>query len=400
MKILVLSTWFPYPLSQGSKIRAYHLIQGLAQQHEVALLSFEDVPVEADSIAHMRQICTRVDVVHQNPFAPAAGGKVQALRGWLSAQPSIAQSSYSPDMAQQVRRIVDEWRPEAIFALTFITAPYALAAPGARLRRVIDIDNLMTPMLVEATGREQQPLRRLRNGLAAAKFRAYERQLYRQFDLCLVTSEPDCQTAQQMLALRPEQVGLAPNGVAVGMLPNVTVTPGSLIYNGALTYDANYDAMAYFLGDIFPRIRAAAPEAHLTITGSTRGVNLAALPADDHVTFSGYVDNIHARVAGSWACVAPLRMGGGTRLKILEAMALGTPVVSTRKGAAGLDVQDGQHLLIADDPATFAAQTVRVLHDPILRQALAAQAAQRVQERYDWAAIGRHVCELVEGISA
>jgi glycosyltransferase involved in cell wall biosynthesis len=153
--------------------------------------------------------------------------------------------------------------------------------------------------------------------------------------------------------------------------------------------------VAYFLSEIFPLVRARVPQTRLRVTGRTQGVDLARLPLDG-VELTGYVDDVRPVVAGSMAAVTPLRLGGGTRLKILEAMALGVPVVSTPKGVEGLDVQPGEHLLLGRTPAEFAEAVVRVLQDPALRQALAAQAVTHVRQRYDWEKIGDDFCRSVE----
>ena len=161
MRILVLSTWFPYPLSQGSKIRAYHLIKGLAHRHDLALVSFQDTPLEPCWLDHMRQVCQKVEIAQHDPFAY---NRFRTLIGWFSPQPSAVLASHSPEMALHVRRLVAEWNPACIFALTFVTAPYALAVP--RVPKIVDIDNLMTPMLYEDYRRAKQRLQRIRNWLA------------------------------------------------------------------------------------------------------------------------------------------------------------------------------------------------------------------------------------------
>ncbi|MCC6956043.1 MAG: glycosyltransferase, partial [Anaerolineales bacterium] len=125
-------------------------------------------------------------------------------------------------------------------------------------------------------------------------------------------------------------------------------------------------------------------------------VDLSELTADGRVQFTGYLDDIRPVVAQSWACVVPLRIGGGTRLKILEAMALRTPVVSTSKGAEGLGAQDGVHLLIADEPHAFAEQVVRLLNSPELRENLAQNARQLVEEKFRWPVIEQDFCAKVE----
>lgn len=381
MKILILSTWFPYPLNQGSTIRAYHLIRALAEQHATALVSFEHQPLQPAWLVHMREMCERVDVVRRRPFARS---RAKSALGWLSPRPSAVVGAYSAEMAARVQQVAAEWQPDLVFALTFVTAPYALQVPG--VRRVVDVDNLTGQMLAEAYQAARHPLERARRYLAFRKFQRYESELFRQFDLCLVVSERDRATIGQTMPLRPEQVGLVPNGVDLDHYRPVTARrePGALVYSGALTYDANYDAVQHFLAQIFPRIRTAAPEATLTVTGSTAGVDVAGLGAGPGVRFTGYVDDIRSVVGQSAACVVPLRRGAGTRLKILEAMALGTPVVSTTKGAEGLAVVPGEHLLIGDTPEAFAAQTAALLRAPEVGARLSQQALERVRERYGW----------------
>ncbi|MCC6190123.1 MAG: glycosyltransferase [Anaerolineales bacterium] len=393
MKVLILSTWFPYPLNQGSTIRAYHLIQAVARQHETALLSFEDIPVQPDWLGHMRAVCGQVEVVPRRPFARSP---MKRALGLLSPRPSAVVAGYAPEMSARVRALAARWAPDAVFALTFVTAPYALEVHG--VKRIADVDNLTAPMLLEAFRAAGTPLERLRRFAAYRKFQSYERELFSQFDLCLVVSERDRRALAEYVPLRPSQIGLVPNGVDLehhrpGLFER---RPASLVYNGALTYAANYDAVRYFLERIFPQVKQAVSQATLTVTGATQGVALSELPGAESVEFTGYLDDIRAVVGRSAVCVVPLRQGAGTRLKILEAMALGTPVVSTSKGAEGLDVVDGQHLLVADTPGDFAAQTIRLLQDAPLRRTLAQQALQRVRRCYGWHDIQRNLGQLVQ----
>jgi glycosyltransferase involved in cell wall biosynthesis len=154
--------------------------------------------------------------------------------------------------------------------------------------------------------------------------------------------------------------------------------------------------MRYFLADIYPGIRREVSNVSLTITGNTMGVRLKDLQLDDSVRLSGYVDDIKPVIARAAVCVVPLRQGGGTRLKILEAMALGTPVVATSKGAEGLDITPGRDILIADDPAEFAHEVIRLLRNSTLREQVTSNARRLVEQCYDWQQIGRRFVGLVE----
>jgi glycosyltransferase involved in cell wall biosynthesis len=396
MRILVLSTWFPFPLRQGSKIRAYHLIKALAQQHRVALISFTDTSIQTEWIDHLSQFCQKVTIVHRNPFEY---DRTRTLLGWFSLLPSVVLGGFSEKMADQVRSMAAEWAPECVFALTFVTAPYALLVK--KVPQVIDVDNLMSRMLHESYMQTGSSVKRVRHWFAWWKFQRYERQLYPQFDYCLVNSNRDRLSLCDYIPLKTNQAVVVPNGVNTQQnYPGLAAPmPNSLVFNGALTYNYNFDAMNFFLRDIFPFILEQVPDARLSITGSNLGVPLDTLPSNDHVTFTGYLEDIRPTVAGSWTCVVPLRLGGGTRLKILEAMALGTPVVSTSKGAEGLEVEPGKHLLIADTPEEFAAQTVRLLSNSELRNTLAMNATRLVNEKYEWTKTTENLRELVDHLA-
>jgi glycosyltransferase involved in cell wall biosynthesis len=393
MKVLFLSTWFPYPPNQGSKIRAYYLLKALAAKHEVALLAFEDVDLDPAWVEHIRQFCSRVEIVRRKPFAAPKG---KTWLGWLSPLPSAVVAIHSPEMAERVDQVSRSWKPDVIVALTFVTAPYALAVPEAY--KVLDIDNFMARMLQETIPMTTSILGRARRWLAYKKFLRYERNLYPKFDLCLAVTESDRSAMIQQMALKPDRLIVTPNGVDTQFnhLDTITPVPNTLIFNGALTYNANYDAMSYFLSDIYPHIKRQVPDVCLKVTGTTNGVDLSGLRLDGHVELTGYLPDIRPAVAQSYVCVVPLRLGGGTRLKILEAMSLGTPVVSTVKGAEGLEVENSIHLFIAETPGEFAEQVIRILHSPELRQNLARNATRLVSEKYEWSQIGAVFCAAVE----
>jgi glycosyltransferase involved in cell wall biosynthesis len=224
--------------------------------------------------------------------------------------------------------------------------------------------------------------------------------MIKEFDACTVVAAEELAFLRKTFGGPGTQFHLSRNGVdcAHNRPGLVAVQPFSLVYNGALTYSANYDAMRYFLADIYPLIRQRVPETTLTVTGSLSGVDLSGLALDKSVRLSGYVDDIRMPVAEAAICVTPIRQGGGTRLKILEAMALGTPVVSTTKGAEGLEVTPEQEIAIADGPAEFAAEVVRLLGDRSLRARLAANGRRLVEERYNWGQIGEEFVKLVEDV--
>jgi glycosyltransferase involved in cell wall biosynthesis len=171
-----------------------------------------------------------------------------------------------------------------------------------------------------------------------------------------------------------------------------------VIYTGAVTYDANLDAVSYFAREALPLIRQRVPDAQFTITGGTGKVDVSQLAALPGVHFSGYLPSVAAAVQESWVMVAPLRIGGGTRLKILEAMALGTPVISSSKGAEGIAIHPGEDILIADSPQEIADAVCRLFDDAALRGKIAAGGRALVEHEYDWGVIGERLVSVVEEV--
>ncbi len=392
MRILFLSAWYPYPPDNGSKIRVYHLLRALAARHEVTLASFAFATARPDQPQALAGVCREVHVVPADPSVRP--GWLRALR-YFSPQPISTLPIAAMRTATQSLLREGPWH--AVIASTETMATYTLRAP-ASVARILEEHNAFSRWMGDrhaaATGR----LNRAQTWVSWQKTRAYERRLFPRFHLVTMVSAQDRDASRELVAGNRLPIAMVPNGVdCEHHRPGIASSrPGSLVYNGAMTYSANYDAMQFFLRDVYPQVRAAVPGASLTITGSTAGVDQAGLALDDTVHLTGYVDDIRPVIAGSAACVVPLRQGGGTRLKILEAMALGVPVVSTRKGAEGLDVVDGEHLLLADTPRDLAAATVRLLQDGALRACLASQARALVERRYDWRAIGAAFTALVE----
>jgi glycosyltransferase involved in cell wall biosynthesis len=185
------------------------------------------------------------------------------------------------------------------------------------------------------------------------------------------------------------------NGVSLddyeldGLIPR----PNTLIYTGSFRYCANYEAMLWFVNDVLPIIKREVPDVQLTITGDHANLPF---PASENVILTGYVDDVRPLIASSWVTIAPLLVGGGTRLKVLEAMALRSPVVATSKGVEGLSVQDGEHLLIANRSEDFAQSILLLLRDAELRQRLASNAYQLVQQHYDWKVIMPEFLKLID----
>jgi len=395
MRILFLSTWHPYPADNGSKIRIQHLLQALAARHAVSLVSFSFGTAQGGVGPGLSGALRAAETVAVDPFVT---NKAPALKRFLSAAPVVTRPI--PQMQALVRRLLAEQEFDMLVVSGAVMERYAGEAPSGTLR-ILEEHNSLSRMMHDRYRAGQGSLARGQYWLSWRKMRRYERALYGRFDLVTLVSEQDRAYSERYVRAENARIKVVPNGVDNEANPfhGARRAGSRLIYNGALTYQANYDAVRFFLAETYPAIRAAAPETTFTVTGSTKDVDLAGLDLDQSVELTGYVDDIRPLVAGATVCVIPLREGGGTRLKILEALALGTPVVSTSKGAEGLAVADGEHLLLADDPDDFARATIRLLTDEALRRKLAQNGRRLVEETYDWRQIGLHFVDLLEGLA-
>lgn len=389
MRILFLSAWFPYPPNNGSKLRIYNLLRGLSRNHDVTLVTFAD-DIPAALPAELSRICRDVHVVTNRRYDPTSA---RALLGLLSPTPRSIVDTFVPGMRQAILRELNRGGHDLVVASEWSTAAYLVDMHG--LPAIFE--DLEIGHFEAMKARSSTPWRPLRHQLTLLKLRAYARRLLPRFSACTVVSATE---AALVHGLAPEfrRVEVIPNAVSLADYSDIdaTLRPNTLIFTGSLSYFANHDAMVWFLREVFPRIRARIADVQLVITGDH--LNLP-LPYTDNVTLTGFVDDVRPLIASAAASLAPIRMGGGTRLKILEAMALHTPVVATSKGAEGLEVRNNQDILIADHPNDLADAIVRVLTEPGLRRRLSESAHHLIKEKYDWDVIMPNFVRLVETIA-
>jgi glycosyltransferase involved in cell wall biosynthesis len=387
MRILFLSGWYPYPSNNGSKLRILNLLRGLAQHHSVTLLSFADQPGVDPEVPQVQSLCDEVHILPSRPYNPHSW---RARLGFLSPTPRSVVDTFSTDMAQRIEQLVSTRDYDLVIASQLGMAGYARCFQGvAALLEEVEVG-----VPYEQFAQAGSVWQRARYGLTWVKHRAYLARLLSYFKCCTVVSDRERELLSSAVN-GSQTIDVIPNCINLPDYLGVQETSrrGNLIFTGSFRYFANHDAMTWFLGEIYPRIQAQVPGVRVTITGDHAGLPL---PPADNVTLTGFVDDVRPLVASASVSLVPIRVGGGTRLKILEAMALGTPVVATSKGAEGLDVEHGEHLLMADSPEAFAEAVIRLLIEPGLSSRLADQAYRLVQARYDWEAVTPRFLDLVE----
>lgn len=397
LRILVITSSIPYPTISGSKVRSYNLLRRVAAQHQVSLAALTDSPEEIEGVSHMREFCHRVKtapVRRRHPLAHLPG----LLRYAVAGRPLELKFVHSQELARHVRHLVST---EAFDIVQMEPAQMALyletLPPHAHFRHVLMFHNISFNQYYQMFRFEGRPGRKLRALLHSLTTRRWEPSYAERFHRCITVSKED---RQLLLAANPRLgIDVIPNGVDTRVyqfLPKQCGT-ASLAFFGAMSYSACSDAVLYFCREMLPVIRRTISDLEMWIVGTNPSPEVIRLGGDGvHVT--GRVDSIVPYYRQSSVCVVPLRIGGGSRLKILEAMALGRPVVSTSVGAEGLDVVDGEHILIADSPGEFARKTVRLLEDRALYGYIATNARQLVVARYDWDVIAGQLMQVYAGL--
>ncbi len=390
MRMLFLSRWLPYPPQNGSKLRIYSLLRGLCAHHDVTLLTFNETPNVPPDLTVLKQICADVQVVPYRAFAP---GSWQAKVGFFSTRPRSAIDTYSPEMALHIERILANGDFDLVIASQIDMADYyqSFAAYPAIFEEV------------EVGLNYEQRTRadiwqRWHYSLGWVKKKHYLARLLPNFRVSTAVSEQEKELLRQHVAPDYNSIEVIPNCVNLSDYDDVDVAPqpNSMIFAGSFTYGPNYEAMVWFLKEVYFRIQMQLSGVHLTITGNHAD---KPLPPASNVTLTGFVDDVRPYIQSSWLSLAPIWQGGGTRLKILESIALRTPVVATSKGAEGLNLKPEEHILIADTPEAFAQAVLRLLQDPGLRQRLSDEAYEQVSRQYDWAAVLPRFLDLVENVA-
>jgi len=390
VNIVFLSRWFPCPVDNGSKIRIYNLLRGLAQRHDVSLISFYELEGSEPDVAAMREFCQDVRLI---PWQAYRQDSWRARFGYFSKTPRAYVDTYSPAMAQSIADTLSSEKVDLVIASQIDTAIYAGVFRGVpAIFEEVEL-GVLYDQYFSATSFPA----RMRGGLTWLKHSRYVAQLVNHFRLCTVVSERE----RDMLLKNIRgnfQVEIIPNCIDLARYVNIheQPQPDTLVFTGSITYKPNYDAVCWFLENIFPQLRLRIPGLRLVITGEHANLPL---PDTQGVLLTGMVEDVCPLIARSWLSIVPLQTGGGTRLKVLESMALGTPVVSTAKGVEGLAVRDGVHLLIANDPHEYSTAVLRLLLSPGLRQQLVEQAHDLVRERYNWEIFLPRYLELVERVA-
>ena len=389
LRLLMVTSSMPDPPASGAAIRISQFCHHLAAHHKVTLLTYGG-PEAEEGAGLLRAAGLDVTVVGPERRPHKRATQLMSLGSRASHLGGIFHSN---GMQSAIDQQLVEGRYDAVLVESSLLMRHGFSA---RTPLVLDEHNLEFEGLGRMARVESSKLRRLFNALDGSKFEREEMAAWRRADLCVFTSEREARVAQAMLpAIKALTV---PNGVDVEYFaPRVGGTePDSIVFVGTLGYRPNEDAVLFLAREVMPHVLRVRPRAVLTVVG---GGADGAVPqsiqqlAGPSVVATGRVPDVRPFIARAAVVVTPLRVGSGTRLKVLEALAMGKAVVSTSVGCEGISVEHSEHLLIADSAEEIAREIVRVLEDRELAGDLGARGRALVERAYDWKAL----CAQMEG---
>jgi sugar transferase (PEP-CTERM/EpsH1 system associated) len=386
MRILVVTTKSPYPLFEGRALRTYNLIRQVARQHEVHLVSFVQTVEDLEGLEHMRSICGEVEG-HKLYFTrPRWRLVVDAVIELFSSSPLPIVKYRSAAMTAALRARLAAHQYDLVhFDMLHLSEYFSLCG---QVPTLLMEHNVESNILARRADTETRPLHKFYLRYQQRKLRRFEAEACRNAGQVVAVSELDARELARMSGRH--DIRTVPNGVDVSYFKQQDDAPrqSGLVFVGTFDWFPNADAMRYFVNEVFPLILKVRPDTMLTIIGK-HGESAAAAELARHpqIRLAGLVDDIRPWLQAAAVYVVPLRIGGGTRLKILDALAMSKAIVSTSVGCEGLHVTDGQDIIVADQPDAFARQVLGLLSEGARAQSLGRRGRELVERQYDWRVI-------------
>ena len=393
MKILILAPQWPDPPMQGAAIRNVQITLHLARKHEVTLLTFDAGAGAGAEMYDLRTVCHRVEVLP----APARTNSQRLVRLIASSMPDMGWRLYSEAMWHRVEELCREEKFDAIHVEGIEMAPYGLYAmrllPNAHM--VYDAHNAEYLLQRRAFTTDIKHLKRLPRAFYSLvqwfRLRRFERHVALVSKRVLAVSPADVAAISRLANALRNRVVLLPNGVEPSywarnavMPHDVLVGQSALVFDGTMDYRPNIDAVLWFASEVWPLVRAEWPHSRFYIVGRNPAPEVLALSEDTGIIVTGAVEDTRPWVAGAEVYVVPMRMGGGVRFKVLQAMSMGCAIVSTPMGSEGIALRPGKDMLITFSPKGFANAILLLLSARDRRRALGQSARELITSLYSW----------------
>ncbi len=404
MKVLWISQNIPYPPKTGVLQRNYNLLREVAKHADIHLLAiFKEnvIPVDYDVEEATRELlkfCKQLEIVRLPIESSALALYGLAFTSLFTRDPLSINWAKSKIMAQQLQAMLNQTDFDVIHFDTISLAVYKDVVGD--IPKVLNHHNIESHLLQRRTLVEQNPLKRFYFSLEGKKLEQFETRTCPQFDMNFTVSELD---KDRLLEFAPgTKADVIANGVDIEYFsPQAVETkPGSVIMVSGMNWYPNRDAVLYMYEEIWPKLCEVYPDISWVVVGASPPKQLLDLAEQDkRVTVTGFVDDVRPYLAEAEIYLCPMRDGGGTRLKILDALSMGKPIVSTTMGVEGIAVTPEKNVLTADTPDEFVKQIGRLRDDPALRQQIGQAGRQFVIDTYSWEIIGKKLANIYQSLT-
>jgi glycosyltransferase involved in cell wall biosynthesis len=393
MKILWICPFFLHPTDRGAQIRTLGTLKELHKRHEIHFAALNN-PQNTEGPRRSSEYSSRTILVeHAAPVRRSLGILPQLAASIFNPVPMAVSRYASRELRRKISDLIATEHYDSIVCDFLAAAPNLAELPQG----VLFQHNVETTIWQRHAQQCDSKLKRLFFQMQARKMEAYERKICRAVKHVIAVSEIDASRMKSAFGI--DSVTSVPTGVDVEFYapPEDSPAISEIVFTGSMDWLPNVDAVEFFLAEVLPLIREKLPNARFTIAGRSPDARvLKAAEGVAGVTVTGKVADMRPYLWGSKLSVVPIRIGGGTRLKIYECMAAGLPVVSTTVGAEGLSYKVGEDILLADDPAGLAAACIRLLTDEAARRAIARNAMERVRREFSWEAVSREFESILE----
>ncbi|HEY6247763.1 MAG TPA: glycosyltransferase [Pyrinomonadaceae bacterium] len=397
MRILWLKTELLHPVDKGGKIRTYNMLKELKSDHHITYLTLDDGSADDKAPEQAIDYChDLICIPHRQREKFSPGFYVELFANLGSRLPYAIKKYESPSMRNTVSKLVQDGRVDVVicdFLAPAINVARDLNCPSVLFQHNVEAMIWKRHFEVQANQLKKSYLR-----IQWQKMRSFELDQCRRFDAVVAVSAGDREQIKNEYSV--ERVFDVPTGVDTEFFRSSgasSIAPHNLVFTGSMDWLPNEDAMNYFIGQVLPLIRSSIPDVSLTVVGRNPYPSLLEMSKrDSAILVTGRVDDVRPFMEKAAVYIVPLRIGGGTRLKIFEAMSMKKAIVSTTVGAEGLPVSDGNELCIADAPGSFAAAVIQLLTNPELAEQMGERAGKVVREKFGWAGVAKRFAEICE----
>ncbi len=387
MRIFVLLSRIPYPLEKGDKLRAFHQIKILSEKHEIILCALNPLR-KADkqkAFTRLQPYCRSVNFID----LPVATRTVNILKAFMTGLPIQSGYFYSRKARKKITALIEEYQPDLLFAQLSRTARYLMDMPH---KKILDYQDAFSYGLKRRTAKAKWPAKWLYR-MEQKRMEIFEKEIFDRFDHKTIISEQD-----RELIPHPskEKIRVIRNGVDMDyFFPLSREKKQEIVFTGNMNYPPNVDAALYLVKEIMPLVWQKKPETRLLLAGATPHAKVKGLQ-NNRVKVSGWLDDIREAYASSLIFIAPMRMGTGLQNKLLEAMAMKIPSITTPLANAALKARPGHEILTGNNARTLAEALLELLDNKTHREKLAENAFVFVQQNYHWRKATAPLLKIIE----